>query len=91
MHLAWETNIYRHMDHLLSPNQVFRQLCSMKKPDLQLVDQTFLGNYEAMFNHPSEQHVPAWEAINWLFRDVGPSRVIATENEESHDRLCARS
>ena len=76
---------------LPSANQVFRQLCSTKKADLQLIDQKFLGNYESMFNHPSEQPVPTWEAINWLFRDVGPSRVISAEKEESHDRVYART
>jgi hypothetical protein len=55
------------------------------------VDQNkFLGNYEAMFNHLSEQPIPTWEAINWLFRDVGPSRVIPVEKGESHDRVYAR-
>lgn len=49
---------------LSSPNQVFELLCSTRKPDLPLVDQKFLGNYEARFNHPSEQHVPTLEAIN---------------------------
>ena len=73
-----------------SPNQAFRLLCSTKKPDLQLVDQKFLGNYEAMFDHPREQPVPTWEAINWLFRDVGPSRVISADKGESHDRVYAR-
>ena len=73
-----------------SPNQAFRLLCSTKKPDLQLVDQKFLGNYEAMFDHPREQPVPTWEAINWLFRDVGPSRVISADKGESHDRVYVR-
>ena len=41
---------------LPSPNKTFRLLCSTKKPDLQLVDQKFLGNYEAMFNHPMFHH-----------------------------------
>ena len=75
---------------LPSPNQAFRLLCSTKQPDLQLADQKFLGNYEALFNHPSEQPVPTWEALNWLFRDVGPSRVISAEKGESHDRVYAR-
>jgi hypothetical protein len=75
---------------LPSPNQAFRPLFSMKPPDLQLVDQKFLGNYEEMFHHPSEQPVPTWEAINWLFRDVGLSRVISVKKGESHDRVYAR-
>ena len=73
-----------------APNQAFRLLCSTKRPDLQLADQKYIGNYEAMFTHPSEQPVPTWEAINWLFRDVGLSRVIPTETAESHDRVYAR-
>ena len=75
---------------LPSHNQAFRLLCSTKKPDLQLVDQKFLGNYEAMFDHPREQPVPTWEAINWLFPDVGPSRVISADKGESHDRVYTR-
>lgn len=50
-----------------SPNHAFRLLCSTRKFDLQLIDQKFSGNYEAMFNHPSEQPVHTWEVINWLF------------------------
>ena len=46
------------------PNQVFGLLCLTKQHNLQLVDQIYLENYETMFNHPSKQHEPTWEAIN---------------------------
>lgn len=31
-----------------------------------------------------------WEAINWLFRDVGPSQLISAEKEESRDMVYAK-
>ena len=45
-----------------------------------------------MFDHPSsEQLVRTWEAINWLFKHVGPSRVNLVEKGESHHQVYART
>lgn len=35
----------------------------------------FLGNYASLFDHPSEEPVPSWKAIEWLLEDYGMSRV----------------
>ena len=50
---------------LPSPNHALRLLYSTKRPHLQLVDQKFFGNNEPILNHPNEQLVSTWEAINW--------------------------
>lgn len=35
----------------------------------------YLGNYDSLFDSPTEQPIPSWKAIEWLLEDYGLSRV----------------
>lgn len=35
----------------------------------------YLGQYDRLFDHPQEKHVPTWPALAWILEDYGLSRV----------------
>lgn len=35
----------------------------------------------------SNQLIPSWKALEWIFEDVGQSRQVSTDPSQSHDKV----
>lgn len=72
------------------PNQVHRILRVTSRVSSPLT-QRFLGDYDSLFNEDVEQPIPSWRALEWILEDVGQSRQVSTDPNQSHDKVYRRS